>query len=159
MPIELWLAAQREVDQLITIVASEPKYSVEETSLDYDELLERTPETEPGGIVRVRGSIISFVDRLDDEFTKSLQTIDPHGTEYVERLRDEKGLYQTICRSEAFYETTKQEDPLSRVILRRLDHIYSKVSVSARYTFTLISLTFASFSLTPSSRLWRHCRQ
>lgn len=127
MPIELWLSAQREVDALINLLASEPQYSVVEMTTEYDELVERTPEKEPDNIVRIRGSIISFIDRLDDEFTKSLQNIDPHGTEYLERLRDEKGLYQTICLSQGFYEKTKQDDPLSRVILRRLDHIYSKV--------------------------------
>ncbi|KAJ7901730.1 eukaryotic translation initiation factor 3 subunit 8 N-terminus-domain-containing protein [Mycena olivaceomarginata] len=103
MPIELWLSAQREVDQLVAI----------------------TPE-EKGGIVRIRGSIISFVDRLDDEFTKSLQNIDPHGTEYIDRLKDEKVLYCTISRAQAFYENTNQDEPLGRVIMRRLEHIYSK---------------------------------
>lgn len=129
MPIELWLHAQREVDLLISIVASEPTYSVQEITEDYDELAERLPSDEKEkGIVRIRGSIISFVDRLDDEFTKSLQNIDPHGTEYVDRLKDEKVLYCTICRAEAFYENTKQDEPLARVIMRRLEHIYSKVS-------------------------------
>lgn len=127
MPVELWLAAQKEVDKLVTLLSENSSYSIEEVVPDYDELLERTPEAE-GGVVKIRGSIMSFVDRLDDEFTKSLQNIDPHGTDYVERLRDEKGLYQTICRSQRFYEQTKQDDPLSRVIARRLEHIYSKVS-------------------------------
>ncbi|KAH8117064.1 eukaryotic translation initiation factor 3 subunit 8 [Phellopilus nigrolimitatus] len=126
MPTDLWLSAQREVDALINVLASNPQYSVEEVAADYDELAERTPEQEKDNVVRIRGSIISFIDRLDDEFTKSLQNIDPHGTEYVERLSDEKGLYQTICLSQGFYEKTKQDDPLSRVILRRLEHIYSK---------------------------------
>ncbi|PSR81124.1 hypothetical protein PHLCEN_2v6459 [Hermanssonia centrifuga] len=126
MPIDLWLSALREVDQLVAIVAQDPQYSVQEITEDYDELLERSPETEADGIVRIRGSIISFVDRLDDEFTKSLQNIDPHGTEYVDRLKDEKGLYCTICRAQAFYEKTKQDEPLARVIMRRLEHIYSK---------------------------------
>ena len=129
MPIGLWVAAQREVDQLIAIVMAEPGYVIQETTEEYDELAERTPETEKDGVVRIRGSIISFVDRLDDEFTKSLQNIDPHGTEYVERLKDEKGLYCTICRSQALYERNKDEDPLGRVIMRRLEHIYSKVRV------------------------------
>lgn len=126
MPVELWLSAQREVDQLVTIVASDPNYSIQEVTDDYDESIERTPVTE-NGVVRIRGSIISFVDRLDDEFTRSLQNIDPHGTEYVDRLKDEKVLYCTICRAQAFYEKTKQHDPLGRVIMRRLEHIYSKV--------------------------------
>ncbi|KAI0949502.1 hypothetical protein AcW1_009095 [Taiwanofungus camphoratus] len=126
MPVELWVAAQREVDQLIAIVAQEPAYSIQEATEDYDELAERAPESEKDGVVRIRGSIISFVDRLDDEFTKSLQNIDPHGTEYVDRLKDEKGLYCTICRAQAMYEENKQDDPLGRVVMRRLEHIYSK---------------------------------
>ena len=126
MPIELWLAAQREVDQLVAIVATDSNYSIQEISDDYDELVERSPSTEKG-VVRIRGSIISFIDRLDDEFTRSLQNIDPHGTEYVDRLKDEKILYYTICRAQAFYEKTRQSDPLGRVVMRRLEHIYSKV--------------------------------
>ncbi|KAH9485328.1 Eukaryotic translation initiation factor 3 subunit C [Psilocybe cubensis] len=125
MPTELWLSAQREVDQLVSIVAADPNYSIQEMTEDYDELVERTPATEKG-IVRIRGSIISFVDRLDDEFTRSLQNIDPHGTEYVDRLKDEKVLYCTICRAQAFYEKTSQSEPLGRVVMRRLEHIYSK---------------------------------
>ena len=45
----------------------------------------------------------------------------------LNRLKDEKGLYCTICRAQALYENTKQEDPLGRVVMRRLEHIYSKV--------------------------------
>lgn len=127
MPIDLWVAAQKEVDQLINIVATNNDYIVEEITPDYDELVDRTPDDEPDNIVRIRGSVISFVDRLDDEFTKSLQNIDPHGTEYVERLKDEKYLYSTITRAQAYYESKAQGDSLTRVIMRRLEHIYSKV--------------------------------
>lgn len=128
MPIDLWVAAQKEVDQLIDTVATDDQYTVEEITPDYDESVERTPDDEPDKIVRIRGSIISFVDRLDDEFTKSLQHIDPHGTEYVERLKDEKYLYMTITRAQAYYEKSKtRSESLTRVIMRRLEHIYSKV--------------------------------
>ncbi|KAI0058056.1 eukaryotic translation initiation factor 3 subunit 8 [Artomyces pyxidatus] len=126
MPIELWSSAQREIDLLIATLTADPLYSVQEVTEDYDDLLERTPEEEKDGVVRIRGSIISFVDRLDDEFTRSLQHIDPHGTEYVDRLKDEKGLYCTICRAEALYEKKQLSEPLARVIMRRLEHIYSK---------------------------------
>ena len=59
--------------------------------------------------------------------TRSLQHIDPHGTEYIDRLKDEKVLYCTICRAQAFYEKSLQSEPLGRVGMRRLEHIYSKV--------------------------------
>ena len=74
MPPELWLSAQREVDQLVSIVAADSNYSIQEMTEDYDELVERSPATEKG-IVRIRGSIISFIDRLDDEFTSSSLTV------------------------------------------------------------------------------------
>lgn len=139
MPVELWLSAQREVDQLLSIVMTDPNYSIQEVTDEYDELAERSPVTE-NGVVRIRGSIISFIDRLDDEFTKSLQNIDPHGTEYVDRLKDEKVLYHTICRAQAFYEKTKQDDPLGRVVMRRLEHIYSKVRLST-FSNLIVQLT------------------
>ncbi|KIM23039.1 hypothetical protein M408DRAFT_332606, partial [Serendipita vermifera MAFF 305830] len=127
MPNDAWLAAQKELDQLVKILIHEPTYSVEEeVNFEYDELLERSPTTEEGGIVRIRGSVISFVDRLDDEFTRSLQNIDPHGTEYIERLRDEKVLYKTICLSQSYFEHAARDEALARVLMRRLEHIYYK---------------------------------
>lgn len=129
MPIEMWLSAQREIDTLIGILVDNDGYAVQEITDDYDDLVERTPEGEKD-VVCVRGSIISFVDRLDDEFTRSLQNLDPHGTEYMDRLKDEKGLYCTICRVEALYEKKQLPEPLARVVTRRLEHIYSKVHYS-----------------------------
>ncbi|KIJ61357.1 hypothetical protein HYDPIDRAFT_159726 [Hydnomerulius pinastri MD-312] len=149
MPTDLWLAAQREVDQLISIVAGDSTYLVQEDTEDYDELLERSPATETGGVVRIRGSIISFLERLDDEFTKSLQNIDPHGTEYIDRLKDEKVLYRTICRSQAFYEVSKQPGPLARVVMRRLEHIYSKPDA----VVNALESSLSSSEITPSVTL------
>jgi translation initiation factor 3 subunit C len=136
MPIEMWLSAQLEIDSLIATLIEYGSYSVQEVTEEYDDLVERTPEGEKDGVVRIRGSIISFVDRLDDEFARSLQNLDPHGTEYVDRLKDEKGLYCTICRAETLYEKKQLPDPLARVIMRRLEHIYSKVHSLAAFTFT-----------------------
>ena len=133
MPIDIWSSAQKEFDQLVLILVEEPEYSVQEVvTEEYDDSIDRVPNTEPGGIVRIRGSVISFIDRLDDEFTRSLQSIDPHGTEYIERLRDEKSLYQSICRAQCYFEKSDQENPLARVISRRLEHIYSKVGFSMK---------------------------
>ncbi|EIM83136.1 eukaryotic translation initiation factor 3 subunit 8 [Stereum hirsutum FP-91666 SS1] len=126
MPLELWSSAQKEIDQLITIVTQDLSYSIQEVTEDYDESVDRSPSDAEGGIVRIRGSMISFIDRLDDEFTKSLQNLDPHGTEYVDRLKDEKGLYVTICRAQALYELKSEPDALARVVMRRLEHIYFK---------------------------------
>ena len=60
MPIEMWLSAQREIDSLIGVLIDDGGYSVQEITNDYDDLVERTPDGEKDGVVRVRGSIISF---------------------------------------------------------------------------------------------------
>lgn len=127
MPVDAWLGARHNLDDLVSELAAHPDYIVQEVvSGEHDELVERTPETE-GGIVYIRGSIISSVERLDDEFTKSLQNVDPHGTEYVDRLKHSMDLYKTICRAELYFESKRQPEANVRVVMRRVEHIYSKV--------------------------------
>ena len=40
---------------------------------------------DPERTLTVSGSILVIMERADDEFTKLLRNLDPHGTEYVER--------------------------------------------------------------------------
>ena len=73
------------------------------------------------------------MERLDDEFTRALQDINHHTTEYVERLRDEASLYALILRSQIYLENITSgpihELPaISRIIIRRIDHFYFKPS-------------------------------
>lgn len=95
---------------------------------------EKPPQSAPGEKLRIPGSIVSIVERLDDELTRSLQHIDPHTAEYIERLSDEQALYTNIVRGllyvEALQKDSKLEtaqDSANRVVMRRLEHIYFKV--------------------------------
>lgn len=128
MPIDTWNSAAKELNELVSLLLTESdEYAVvEDPSLEYDENIERVPSPEEP-VIKVRGSIISFVDRLDDEFTRSLQNIDPHGTEYIDRLKDEKPLYEMICRAQLHFVQNSNQNSLARTIMRRLEHIYSKV--------------------------------
>ena len=76
-----------------------------------------------------------MVERLDDELTRSLQHIDPHTAEYIERLADEAALYLNIVKGMLYIERmgaaqslATVQDPLNRVIMRRLEHVYFKPS-------------------------------
>ncbi|EPQ29278.1 uncharacterized protein PFL1_03033 [Pseudozyma flocculosa PF-1] len=133
MPIEMWGNARKEVNELLSTLVSNHAYVIREETPDYDDETERQPGVNgEGDVVAVRGSIISFIDRLDDEFTKSLQNIDPHTTEYVDRLSEEKNLYETIVIGQAYFESTGQDDALSRCTMRRLEHVYAKQDVIIR---------------------------
>ncbi len=139
MPLEVWTSAKDRLNELLDILReNQISYVVQEVvKEEYDDLEERAPDANgEGGTIRIRGNVVSLVERLDDEFYKSLQNIDPHASEYVERLKDEKLVYDAIVRSIAYFEKAPEyggkgpdgETCLSRVLLRRLEHIYSKVS-------------------------------
>ncbi|CUA74048.1 Eukaryotic translation initiation factor 3 subunit C [Rhizoctonia solani] len=124
MPIDLWKKALNEINKLIELLLVEPLYIVTETTEDYDESLERVPTD--GKPVVVRGSVVASVERIEDEFNKSLLNIDPHGTEYIERLKDEPGLYALTVLAQRYFDVRNLEDSMHRVIIKRLEHIYCK---------------------------------
>ena len=131
--VSVWLivSAQDELLLLLQILEDNRSYVIIENTEDLAED-EPPPDPQPGEVVKIRGSLVSFIDRLDDELTKSLQNIDPHTTEYIERLRDEQSLYVVIVRGGIWFERVENEGydtggSASRIVLRRLEHVYYKV--------------------------------
>jgi translation initiation factor 3 subunit C len=128
MPIENWHLARAKVDELLDLLREDPRFVVLEQTTDYDELVDRTSEaTDSSKPVEIRGSILSLVDRLGDEFTKSLKELDAQAQEYIDRLRDERPLYATVVRAQDYFERVNLSMNLERVVLRRLEHVYCKV--------------------------------
>ena len=79
----------------------------------------------------VRANVTTFVERLDEEYIKALQKIDPHTTEYVDRLRDEGVIYNLICVCENYLRALPKENKASELpiaLIRRVEHIYYKVT-------------------------------
>ena len=80
----------------------------------------------PNAPQAVAGNMVAFVERLDDEYFKSLQCIDPHTTGYVERMQAEPLfliLAQELC---AVLDAQGEAAAAARIRLRRLEHIYYK---------------------------------
>jgi translation initiation factor 3 subunit C len=125
MPIETWTVARSKLDELLAVLEAEQQYRVQEEVAEYDEDVDRAPEDDKP--LLIRGSILSLVERLDDEFTRSLKDIDPHATEYVERLKDEKAVYEVVVRAQGYFERCDMREHLERILMRRLEHVYSKV--------------------------------
>ncbi|KAK6501063.1 Translation initiation factor 3 subunit c [Arthrobotrys musiformis] len=133
MATDQWKAAEIELNALLQVLEENPSWIIVENGDEWDDDEKAPPTPAPGEVFKISGSIISFVDRLDDELTKSLQNIDPHTTEYVERLGDEAALYKIIVRSQMYFERLSSNknagsigDSLNRTIMRRIEHLYYK---------------------------------
>lgn len=125
MKVERWKSAERELNQLLQILETTPSFVIREDVEEYDNE-EKDIHPEPGQVIQLRGSIISYTERLDDDYTKSLQSIDPHSVEYIDRLRDEPGLYTTLVRTQIYYEKLNMKEGIDRMVMRRLEHVYFK---------------------------------
>ncbi|KAL4976075.1 eukaryotic translation initiation factor 3 subunit 8 N-terminus-domain-containing protein [Aspergillus desertorum] len=134
MSVEQWKAAEQELSTLLSVLEKERNYVVSEGAEEWEDD-EKQPQVAAGETFYIPGSIVSYVERLDDELTRSLQHIDPHTAEYIERLSDEKQLYTNLVRTQIYVEgltklekTEPRQDSLNRVVMRRLEHIYFKPS-------------------------------
>ncbi|KAI9267124.1 eukaryotic translation initiation factor 3 subunit 8 N-terminus-domain-containing protein [Helicostylum pulchrum] len=125
MDTAIWKSAAKEFNELLQVLENNKSFMVTENADDLDnEDADVVPKA--GEVVKLRGSILSFVERLDDEFNKSLQNIDPHATEYIDRLRDEATIFAMLDRAQFYFETYDMTFALPRVISRKLDHVYYK---------------------------------
>ncbi|KAF2115714.1 eukaryotic translation initiation factor 3 subunit C [Lophiotrema nucula] len=134
MAPEQWKLAEQEFSKLLQILENTNEIVVIENAEEWEDD-EKLPTITPGEIFRIPGSVVSFVERLDDELTRSLQHIDPHTAEYVDRLTDETALYITLVSTMVYVESLKKnpkldqsQDALNRVLMRRLEHVYFKPS-------------------------------
>lgn len=153
--VENWKTVQRDIISLLEILEKNiSSYQISETAPEPQDLaLGNEPRAD--GVVEINGSVVSLIERLDDEFTHSLQEIDAHTTEYVDRLRDENSLYALILRVQIYLENTTagplhEVNAVSRILLRRIDHIYFKPST------VIVSAEAAAWAQLPaglSSRL------
>ncbi|CAH6720362.1 eukaryotic translation initiation factor 3 subunit C [[Candida] jaroonii] len=133
MPLDQWKQNLVDINYYLNLLElNKSKYQVSEFGKSTDDI-DIEPETNEKGIKVIYGSISSLIERLDDELTKSLQNSDPHSIEYIERLKDESSIYKLIVKGQLYIETTTAEvesteghDQLSRIILKRLDHLYYK---------------------------------
>ena len=144
MSQEQWKAAEQEFTNLVKVLESNPDLVVVENAEEWEDD-EKAPVITVGEKFKIPGSIVSYVERLDDELTRSLQHIDPHTAEYIDRLTDEGALYNNIVRTLLYTEKLQKDkslnlpqDNLNRIVMRRLEHVYFKVfqAVPAVCSFT-----------------------
>lgn len=70
MPHDSWISCRQELDELVSLLLAERDYVVQDVVEEYDDQVEREPETGADGKVKrvkVAGSIVGLVENLDNE--------------------------------------------------------------------------------------------
>ncbi|PVU85724.1 hypothetical protein BB560_006931 [Smittium megazygosporum] len=117
-----WDRALELLNMLLSVLEKNPNISVQE---DADTFNIPKKDTEYNGEpIKLMGSIIGFLERLCDDFTRNLVALDPHTTDYVDRMADDLQLYIVIVRVQRYLKNHNQLDSMSRAIMKRLEYLY-----------------------------------
>ncbi|XP_058120521.1 eukaryotic translation initiation factor 3 subunit C isoform X1 [Anopheles ziemanni] len=119
MKLEHWSKLLEEIQALLELLLEHEEVHLSESILDELEEYETAP-------YKIRGCMLTAVERLDDEFTKLLKECDPHSNEYVDRLKDEVTVTNIIDQVVKYVERLDNETEICRIYLRKIDHLYYK---------------------------------
>ncbi|XP_046343350.1 eukaryotic translation initiation factor 3 subunit C-like isoform X2 [Haliotis rufescens] len=124
MRSEVWESCLDNVQILLDMLKENDEIVIGENIPDDTQIFDKAP-------YRVRGCILTMVERMDEEFTKMLQACDAHSTEYVDRLKDEPRVADLTKQLEKYLETRATTDEMCRVYLRRIEQTYYKFDYKA----------------------------
>ena len=89
---EVWAECLKYLEEIIAALMENPDIEFSEAISDEDENLGQD-KTKP---YRIRGCVVTMTDRMYEEFIRILQQCEAHGSEYVERLKDEPKICHII---------------------------------------------------------------
>ncbi|XP_061765417.1 eukaryotic translation initiation factor 3 subunit C [Nerophis ophidion] len=128
MKPEMWKKCLECIEELLDILfANKDNIFIGDNIAEDSENL-AISESQP---FRVRGCILTLVERMDKEFTKIMQNTDPHSQEYVDNLRDEGRVCGIVDRLLNYLECHGTPEDICRVYLRRIMHTYYKFDYKA----------------------------
>ncbi|EGB09021.1 hypothetical protein AURANDRAFT_25214, partial [Aureococcus anophagefferens] len=126
MDVATWRSCHGQLGRVVAVLSAHPgKGEDEEEEEDEKPEAAAAPNDDPDA-VKVVGNLLTFLARLEDEYVKSLQRINPHTHEYVSRLRDEAPLTDLAAGVQAYYVRVGDDKAAATVALLRVEHMYYK---------------------------------
>lgn len=109
------------------------------TGVDVDEaeVADVIAEVEKTGVLKVVGSLSIYMMRLGEEYTKSLQSINPHTQEYIRRLKDESVVVELAAKVQVYYERQGETGVVADLALLQVRGVVlwaSMVSLSSDFS-------------------------
>ncbi|KAF6734650.1 Eukaryotic translation initiation factor 3 subunit C [Oryzias melastigma] len=126
MKPEMWKKCLDCIDELLDILFEHNDIFIGENIAEDSENLAISDQP-----FRVRGCVLTLVERMDEEFTKIMQNTDPHSQEYVDNLKDEGRVCGIVDRLLTYLENKGSTEEICRVYLRRIMHTYYKFDYKA----------------------------
>lgn len=126
MKPDMWKKCLDCIDELLDILFENNNIFIGENIAEDSEHLAVSDQP-----FRVRGCVLTLVERMDEEFTKIMQNTDPHSQEYVDNLKDEGRVCGIIDRLLSYLENKGSTEEICRVYLRRIMHTYYKFDYKA----------------------------
>ena len=124
MPIPIWKRCVNNLLRVRQLLSANSQITLTETA--EPEARPAADEIVAGAPVQLWGSLCAFAERLDDEYFKSMQSIDPHTKEHVFRMQDEALFIILANEVISYYVERNNTEVVCKLSLRLLEHLYYK---------------------------------